>query len=142
MLIEQADRFGLSQLHQLRGRIGRGVAAGPKAEARCLLFFSAAPTPEAQARLKAVAKTHDGFKIAEEDFRLRGPGEFFGTRQHGLPEFVVADLLADAKLLAEARRDAFALVAADPELARPEHAPLAARARRVFAGRLDLGGTA
>ena len=140
MMIEQADRFGLAQLHQMRGRIGRGSTSGKKDEARCLLFFSPRPTAEAKARLKAVAGTHDGFKIAEEDFRIRGPGEFFGTRQHGLPELKVADLEADRETLLEARADAFALVEADPALERPGHGALAERVRRVFAERLGLAG--
>jgi len=103
MVIEHAERFGLSQLHQLRGRIGRGAE-----ESHCLLFGNPR-TPEGEERLKIIARTSDGFKIAEEDLRLRGPGEFFGTRQHGLPELKVANLVGDYALLRLARQDAFAI---------------------------------
>jgi ATP-dependent DNA helicase RecG len=110
MLIEQAERFGLAQLHQLRGRVGRGEHAS-----RAVLFHEAA-TEAARARLKALCDTNDGFRIAEEDLRIRGPGEFLGTRQHGLTELQAADLVRDALLLSQARDDAFALVKRDPGL--------------------------
>jgi len=132
MVIEHADRFGLATLHQLRGRIGR---AGQKAY--CLLFGEPT-TEEAERRLETMTRTADGFEIAEEDLKIRGPGEFFGTRQHGLPELKVADIVADAEVLAEARDDAFGLVEADPKLAAPEHSALAERVKRVFSGRLEL----
>jgi len=103
MVIEHAERFGLSQLHQLRGRIGRGAE-----ESHCLLFGNPR-TPEGEERLKIIARTSDGFKIAEEDLRLRGPGEFFGTRQHGAPELKIANLVDDYALLRAARQDAFAI---------------------------------
>lgn len=103
MVIEDAERFGLSQLHQLRGRIGRGAE-----ESYCMLFGNPR-TPEAEERLKIISRTSDGFKIAEEDLRLRGPGEFFGTRQHGLPELKVANLIEDYEILRAARQDAFAI---------------------------------
>ncbi|MBN2375508.1 MAG: ATP-dependent DNA helicase RecG [Sedimentisphaerales bacterium] len=113
MVIEHADRFGLAQLHQLRGRIGRGSK-----QSYCLLFGQAT-TEVAQRRLEVMTKTTDGFVIAEEDLRLRGPGEFFGTAQHGLPELKIANLLEDTDLLRMARRDAFALAKSDPRMARP-----------------------
>jgi ATP-dependent DNA helicase RecG len=110
LLVEHAERFGLAQLHQLRGRIGRGREPG-----RVILFHEAR-TADARARLQALARTDDGFRIAEEDLRIRGPGEFLGTRQSGLPELTVADLVADLPLLETARKDAFDLVHDDPAL--------------------------
>jgi len=118
MVVEHAERFGLSQLHQLRGRISRGAVAG-----ECYLFANPT-TDDARDRLQAFTKTTDGFKLAEEDARLRGLGEFFGTRQHGWGELRVADLTTDREVLQLARKDAIALVAADAGLRRPEHAPL------------------
>lgn len=111
MLIEHADRFGLTQLHQLRGRVGRGSY-----KSYCVLMASPRISLEAQERLDIIQSTTDGFKIAEEDLRLRGPGEFFGTRQHGLPELQVADILHDQDLLRIARQEAFNVVNKDPEL--------------------------
>ncbi|MBI4565052.1 MAG: ATP-dependent DNA helicase RecG [Planctomycetes bacterium] len=110
LVIENSERFGLSQLHQLRGRIGRGAQEG-----YCILFGDPASEP-ARERIKAFTETADGFKIAEVDLKLRGPGDFFGTRQSGLPEFRVANLIGDAALLAWAREDAFARVEEDPQL--------------------------
>ncbi|MCW8131442.1 MAG: ATP-dependent DNA helicase RecG [Planctomycetota bacterium] len=134
MLIENAERFGLSSLHQLRGRVGRGGLKG-----WCLVFGSPT-TDDGKERLKAFAATNDGFQIAEADFRLRGPGQFFGTEQSGLPELVVADLLRDQRLLQEARDDAFALVRADPALKAAGHEALKKRVKDVFmkGGRLGL----
>jgi ATP-dependent DNA helicase RecG len=111
MVVEHAERFGLSQLHQLRGRIGRGSE-----QSYCFLIAET-KTPEAKARIKALLDSNDGFKIAEADLKLRGPGEFYGTRQSGLPNFKVADILRDEKILREARAAAFELIAADRELA-------------------------
>ena len=108
MVIEHAERFGLAQLHQLRGRIGRGAA-----KSYCILMTGGKVSEEAQRRLDAMARTNDGFQIAELDLELRGPGEFFGTRQAGLPSFRVANLIRDAKLLEAAKREA-ALVIAGP----------------------------
>ena len=130
MVIENAERFGLSQLHQLRGRIGRG-----RHKSYCLLF-SEPSTEEAAARLKVMAETSDGFRIAEEDLKLRGPGEFFGTRQHGLPELKFADIVADWNLLRSAREDAFELVSIDPLLKR--NPGLYAKVLENYKGRLDL----
>jgi ATP-dependent DNA helicase RecG len=118
MVVEHAERFGLSQLHQLRGRVSRGTVGG-----QCYLFADPA-TDEARERLRALVRTTDGFALAEEDARLRGVGEFFGTRQHGLGELRFGDLIRDWKLLQVARQDAFALVAADAGLRQPEHAGL------------------
>ncbi len=118
MIIEHADRFGLSQLHQLRGRISRGTLAG-----ECYLF-AGITTDEARLRLRAICRTSDGFALAEEDARLRGLGEFFGTRQHGLGDLRFGDLLHDFDLLEMARNDAIELVAGDAGLRKPEHAAL------------------
>ena len=110
MVVENAERFGLSQLHQLRGRVGRG-----QYPSTCVLI-SDHPSEETRARLKVMTQTGDGFKIAEEDLRLRGPGDFFGLRQHGLPGLKVADLGCDTLLLREAQDAALSLLSADPEL--------------------------
>jgi ATP-dependent DNA helicase RecG len=116
MIIEGAERFGLAQLHQLRGRIGRGGG-----RSTCLLL-AGSRAGDAGDRLAVMAETADGFRVAEEDLRIRGPGEIFGTRQAGLPRLRYADLVRDAELLREARAHAFALLARDPSLAAPEHA--------------------
>ena len=126
MVVENADRFGLSQLHQLRGRVGRG-----KAQSYCVLL-SDTQNPDTRRRLKALAATNDGFRIAEEDLKLRGPGDFFGSRQHGLPTLKAADLSCDMPLLAEARDAAQTLMAADPRLTAPEHAVLRRRIQALF----------
>jgi len=105
MLIEHAERFGLSQLHQLRGRIGRG-----RKKSYCLLLASEPRTPEADERLRTLTETTDGFKIAEIDLKLRGPGEFFGTRQWGIPAFRIANLLRDQEILEWAKREAVAFI--------------------------------
>ena len=132
MVVMHAERFGLAQLHQLRGRIGRSAA-----DAHCVLVAS--PTNEvARKRLAVLEATHDGFRIAEEDLRLRGPGEFFGTRQHGLPELKVADLIEDFELLRLARRDAFEIVREDPDLSAPHHQRLRHEVLRAYQGRMDL----
>jgi ATP-dependent DNA helicase RecG len=133
MLIEHAERFGLSQLHQLRGRVGRGPW-----KSYCVLLTAGRPSEDAGRRVAAMVETNDGFKIAEVDLQLRGPGEFFGTRQSGLPEFRAADLLRDVAVLEEARRDAQAIVAADPELRDPAHRALREALLTRWRGKLDL----
>ncbi|RMF74001.1 MAG: ATP-dependent DNA helicase RecG [Planctomycetota bacterium] len=132
MVIENADRFGLSQLHQLRGRIGRGSR-----DATCVLIARSRGA-KARERLETLARETNGFRIAEADLRLRGPGELLGTRQSGLPELRFGDLVQDFELLESARRDAFALVGQDPHLKRPEHAGLRLELQRMFRGRLAL----
>ena len=132
MVVEHAERFGLAQLHQLRGRVGRG-----EEESTCYLF-GRPETPEARRRIEVLTETTDGFRIAEEDLRLRGPGEFFGTAQSGLPALRVADLFRDLRALHEARRTAFALVDRDPRLADPAHAGLKRALRERFRGRAFL----
>ena len=127
MIVENAERFGLSQLHQLRGRIGRGPF-----QSYCVLV-SDAHTEEARARLKVLCDTADGFQIAEADLRQRGPGDFFGNRQHGLPALHVADLGTNMTAVNDARDAARTVLAADPVLSAPEHAALRAQCARLFA---------
>jgi len=133
MLIEHADRFGLAQLHQLRGRVGRGGH-----QSYCLLMGPSRLSEEARRRLEALVKSHDGFVIAEEDMSIRGPGEFFGTRQWGPTDLRVANLLRDATILEEAREEAASLLQGDPGLARPEHAELKAALFRRWQQKLEL----
>ena len=132
MVIENAERFGLSQLHQLRGRVGRGSH-----QSYCVLV-SASKSDTARERLKALCATNDGFQIAEEDLRLRGPGDFFGKRQHGLPQLKVADFASDMELLKEAKGAADGLIASDPDLSWPEHKPLRAQIQRLFEENAEL----
>ena len=127
MVVENAERFGLSQLHQLRGRVGRG-----KAKSYCVLV-SQGGGEETKRRLKALTDTNDGFKIAEEDLKLRGPGDFFGQRQHGLPMLQIADLNCDMLLLSEAQTAARELLAGDDQLTAPEHRRLKQRIDELFA---------
>ena len=126
MIIENAERFGLSQLHQLRGRVGRG-----KHKSYCVLV-SDNDSEDVRARLSIMTKTNDGFRISEEDLRLRGPGDFFGSRQHGLPEMHVADLGADMDVMQRAQSEAQQLLAADPELTFSEHAALRQSVERML----------
>ena len=126
MVIENAERFGLSQLHQLRGRIGRG-----QYKSTCILITDA-QNDTAQRRMKVMETTTDGFKIADEDLKLRGPGEFFGSRQHGLPEMKIADMLKDRGTLEETQRAAKEIMARDPELSSPENAALNSEIQRLF----------
>lgn len=128
MVIEGAERFGLAQLHQLRGRVGRG-----EHRSFCLLIADPAGE-EGRHRVETLCRSADGFAIAEEDLRLRGPGEIFGTRQHGLPEFQVANPVRDIELLELARREAVTLLAADPALAAPQHVSLRQAVAERFRG--------
>ena len=170
MVIEHADRFGLAQLHQLRGRVGRGAQ-----RSFCFLISSAGrrqdqgpdvptmqgahdltlpfseetaaermrmptmPTQTAEQRLKAMVHYSDGFAIAEQDLRIRGPGEMLGTRQSGIPEFRVMNLVRDAMVLEQARQEAFALMERDPQLSHPDHRLLKAVVLRKWQAKLDLG---
>ena len=129
MVIENAERFGLSQLHQLRGRVGRG-----KHQSYCILI-SDNQNEETKQRLKVMTKTADGFKIAEEDLRLRGPGDFFGERQHGLPGLKIADIGCDTQLLKEAQQAAEELLERDPDLR--DHPAAAERVAELFAQASD-----
>jgi ATP-dependent DNA helicase RecG len=133
MVVEHAERFGLSQLHQLRGRIGRG-----RYPSKCILLTQYRSSKEAKVRLRAMEKTTDGFKIAEEDLALRGPGEFFGIRQSGLPDFRVAHIIRDTPILIEARKEAFRLIQEDPELVRPSHAGLKDILIKRWKGKMEL----
>ena len=118
MMIEHAERFGLAQLHQLRGRIGRGAA-----RSTCILLGEPT-TAEAQRRIEVLCETTDGFRIAEEDLRLRGPGEFFGTRQSGMPDLLIGNVVEDYDLLRLARKEAFQWIARNPGLEGPESLPI------------------
>ena len=116
MVIEHAERFGLAQLHQLRGRIGRGAA-----KSYCILMTGGKVSEEGDRRLDAMVRTTDGFQIAELDLELRGPGEFFGTRQAGMPSFQVASLIRDRELLEAAKREAASVLAGpNPEISQEE----------------------
>ncbi len=147
MLVEHAERFGLAQLHQLRGRVGRSaqqaycllLASGWKGDTQGAVRRGARPPSPSQQRLDALVRSTDGFVIAEEDLRIRGPGEFFGVRQWGVPEFHAVNLVRDAALLEQARREAFALIDADPRFARPEHRGLRQAMLRKWQAKLELG---
>jgi transcription-repair coupling factor (superfamily II helicase) len=134
MILDHAHRFGLADLHQLRGRVGRGPYTS-----YCILMTGAKPGEEAQRRIDAMVQTTDGFKIADVDLEIRGPGDFFGTRQSGLPEFRVADLLRDGAILEEARREAGQIVARDADLRAPEHRGLRAGLLARWRRKLGLG---
>lgn len=127
MVIENAERFGLSQLHQLRGRVGRGTA-----KSTCILV-SDAQNDEAKARFDILCETNDGFKIADADLKLRGPGDFFGKRQHGLPALRLADILRDTELLLTVQREAVEFLKTDAALEQPEHAAIKRQLDKMFA---------
>lgn len=132
MVIENAERFGLSQLHQLRGRVGRGSH-----ESFCVLMTSS-KSETSLARLKALASSNDGFRIAEEDLRLRGPGDFFGARQHGLPQLHIASLAGDMRVLKQAQQAARDTLEGDPLLEQPRHRALQKKVFRLFAASGDI----
>ncbi|ULA64644.1 MAG: ATP-dependent DNA helicase RecG [Nitrospira sp.] len=150
MMIEHAERFGLAQLHQLRGRVGRGAE-----QSYCLLMAAGLgrnrprlgrhplgvdePVSNARERLDALVQSNDGFVIAEEDLRIRGPGEFFGFRQWGMPEFRVANIVRDGDLLQQARLEAFSLLKQDPQLSAPGHQGLKDAMLRKWEKKLELG---
>jgi ATP-dependent DNA helicase RecG len=128
MMIENAERYGLSQLHQLRGRVGRGIY-----KSTCILV-SSAQNEEAVTRLKAMCEISDGFQIADRDLKLRGPGDFFGQRQHGLPDLKIADMMNDISVLKEAQAVARKIIAEDYDLELPEHRGLRAEVKQLFTG--------
>ncbi|MFA6321154.1 MAG: ATP-dependent DNA helicase RecG [Candidatus Omnitrophota bacterium] len=132
MLIENAESFGLAQLHQLRGRVGRG-----EHESYCILLADP-KTEDAAKRIKAIENTLDGFEIAENDLDIRGPGEFFGTKQHGLPEIKFGNILKDFDIMERARKEAFAVIDRDPVLSEEHHQKLKEGLTSRFKGRLDL----
>ena len=132
MVVENAERFGLSQLHQLRGRVGRG-----EHKSYCVLV-TGSKSETSRTRLKAMTDTTDGFKIAEEDLKLRGPGDFFGNRQHGLPQLRIADLAGDMRLLSQAQQAAREVLERDPELTGTEHRMVRERIQTLFAQQADI----
>ena len=132
MVIENAERFGLSQLHQLRGRIGRGT------EKSTCIMISDAHNEATEHRLKVLASTSDGFRIADEDLKLRGPGDFFGARQHGLPEMKIADMMTDGEAIRETHQAASYLLQKNPALAGEEYASLRNAVNRLFSGGISM----
>jgi ATP-dependent DNA helicase RecG len=133
MLIEHAERFGLAQLHQLRGRVGRGERAS-----KCLLLAQWTASDDSYKRLRVMEETTDGFKIAEEDLKIRGPGDFLGARQSGLPDFRLAEALSDMSLLKRAREEAVSFLKSDPELTSEEGKLIAKVIEARWKGRLEL----
>jgi len=132
MLIENAERFGLSQLHQLRGRVGRG-----QYKSTCILI-SDAQGQETNQRLSVLCKTSDGFKIADEDLKLRGPGDFFGAKQHGLPELKIADMMEDVEVLHETGNLAREILKNDSTLESEQNAGLKRAVEDLFATTSDI----
>jgi ATP-dependent DNA helicase RecG len=133
MIIEHAERFGLAQLHQLRGRVGRGIHAS-----QCLLMAYHPVSEEGQARMKAMQSSGDGFVIAEEDLKIRGPGDFMGTRQSGMPILKIANLLRDIQMLETARNEAFQLIESDPDIMNPKHQLLNQALKRFLGNYMEL----
>lgn len=133
MVIEHAERFGLSQLHQLRGRVGRGSA-----KSRCILLTTGKLSEDGEKRLKVIESTSDGFRIAEADLEIRGPGDFLGTRQAGMPDFRVANILRDGSILEQARGAAFGMLESDPDFSAPGHAAVRGELLRRWGRRLEL----
>lgn len=136
MIIEHAERFGLSQLHQLRGRVGRRDIPS-----KCILIADYKVSADARKRLKVMESTTDGFLLAEEDMAIRGPGDFLGTRQSGLPDFRIASIIRDARILDEAKEDAFEIISRDPLLEKPEHKLLKETLIARWQGKLELART-
>jgi ATP-dependent DNA helicase RecG len=136
MVIEHAERFGLSQLHQLRGRVGRS-----EIPSFCILLTQKMGSEDSRKRLRIMEQTNDGFRIAEEDLAIRGPGEFMGTRQSGLPDFRIANIVRDGRILGDAKADAFGLVEDDPRLESPLHRELLSVLLHRWGGRLELAKT-
>ena len=134
MVIASPERFGLAQLHQIRGRVGRGSHPG-----YCGVMLTVDMAEPVRERLAAFAGTNDGFELAELDFQMRGPGDLFGTQQHGLPPLRIADLQRDRELLEEARAAAERLYALDPGLKQPENARLRRQMIRRYGAALELG---
>ena len=126
MIIENAERFGLSQLHQLRGRVGRG-----ENQSYCVMFC-APNQPIAQERMRVMCETNDGFKIAEEDLKLRGPGDFFGTKQHGVPEMRIANLFSDMNILKEAQTVAVHILEEDNKLENIKYKNIKQKIEQMF----------
>ena len=124
----------LAQLHQFRGRVSRGSFAG------YVGVFAEPQTEEAEKRLQAFVETNDGFELAEIDFKLRGPGDLFGTKQHGLPPMHIADLRTDTELLDEARQDAQLIIRADPELSNPDYTRIRKMLMKRYGEVIELGG--
>lgn len=116
MVIESAERFGLSQLHQLRGRVGRGAE-----KSYCILLTGSEISKESRQRMDIMVRTTDGFEIAEEDLKMRGPGDIYGTRQSGALNFKIADIIHDADIMEETKQAAIAILSQDPELLHYEH---------------------
>jgi ATP-dependent DNA helicase RecG len=133
MLIENAERFGLAQLHQLRGRVGRGAA-----RSHCILITDV-NSEEASERARIMVSTDDGFVIAEKDLELRGPGEFFGVRQHGIPQLRIANLAKHVKVLGAVKSEAERILSDDPPLEKPENAALKASVSSFFESASDIG---
>ncbi|MEE8483533.1 MAG: DNA helicase RecG, partial [Nitrospinota bacterium] len=133
MMVEHSERFGLAQLHQLRGRIGRGSE-----KSYCLLAIEYPISEVARERLKVMLKTRDGFVIAEKDLELRGTGDLFGTRQSGLPTLRIANLFRDFGILMEARKEAFAFIKSEPELASPASRDLRVELKKAWKEKLEL----
>jgi ATP-dependent DNA helicase RecG len=132
MIVEDADRFGLAQLHQLRGRVGRG-----KFKSFCILKYSS-NSKLVKERMNIMQKSSDGFVISEKDLELRGPGEFFGTKQHGIPEFKIANLFKDLNILKKVQEVAFNLLKKDPNLKDEENSGLRAKIDNFLKNRVEL----
>ena len=132
MIIENSERFGLAQLHQLRGRIGRGSH-----KSYCVLVLGS-DGEIARERAKIMCESSDGFYISEQDLKLRGPGEIFGTRQHGLPDMKLADMARHSKILAASQSAAKEIIGSDKKLEKAENSALADAVRRLFGGSLEL----